>query len=441
MTNSFKILHMKKLSYSLLVAVMLLSIAVGCSKSSNDDADSLLRTVPADAASVVLVNVGNIVEKLDGKTDGSTIKLSKEHTKAIAESKALKDEDKKHLKDICDGETGMALNTFVYFSAARSYITGLLNDPEKFIEYEKKQNPEYTVVEEDGAKILGPIAVIGNQFWICLTGTPDAGQLKYYQKLNDKQSYAASDAASLLSDTEKSVTYVADVNKSLELFPNATYVRLGSSLIFKDMAYVAGYADLDKKNIVASAAVLNSDMKPAELLLPADKIDTSIVKSLGNGGNLYFAIAISQKLMKKISDIAGTAMGQGSGQVASVLETIDGTVAVRTNSSASDFEAKIQTTGKDFADLSSVLQSLFGMTVSRDGNILTAVHGGNNFTGKVSSSQAADKMKGAWIGVVSDGFIARDVVTSSRLVPDKKSLRLDVEVEGGVDALMNAFLR
>ena len=50
-------------------------------------------------------------------------------------------------------------------------------------------------------------------------------------------------------------------------------------------------------------------------------------------------------------------------------------------------------------------------------------------------------MKGAWIGVVSDGFIARDVVTVTRLVPEKKSLRLDVEVEGGVDALMNAFLR
>lgn len=423
------------------MAVMLLSMVAGCSKSSNDDADSLLRTVPADAASVVLINVGTIVEKLDGKTDGSTIKLSKEHTKAIAESKALKDEDKKSLKDICDGETGMALNSFVYFSAARSYITGLLNDPEKFIEYEKKQNPQYSVVEEDGAKVLGSMAVIGNQFWICMTGTPDIEQLKYYQKLNDKQSYAASDAASLLSDTGKSVTYVADINKSLDLIPNATYVRLGSSLIFKDMAYIAGYADLEKKNLVASAAVLNSDMKPAELLLPADKIDASVVKSLGDGGNLYLAMAFSQKLVKKISDIAGTAMGQGSGQIASVLEAIDGTVAVRTNSSASDFEAKIQTTGKDFADLSAILQNLFGMTVSRDGNILTAVHGGNDFTGKVSSSQAADKIKGAWIGIVSDGFMARDVVTVTRLVPEKKSLRLDVEVEGGVDALMTAFLK
>ena len=144
---------------------------------------------------------------------------------------------------------------------------------------------------------------------------------------------------------------------------------------------MAGYADLEKKNIIASAAVLNSDMKPAELLLPADKIDGSIVKSLGDGGNFYFAMAISQKLTKKISDIAGTAMGQGSGQIASVLETIDGTLAVRANSSASDMEAKIQTTGKDFADLSSLLQSLFGMTDTSDGNIRTAVHGGNDFTG------------------------------------------------------------
>lgn len=433
---------MKKLSHSILAVLTLLFVAVGCSKSNGDnDADSLLRTVPADASSVALFNVAHTVEKLGGKTDGSTVTLSKEHTKAIKESQALKEEDKKHIMDVLEGETGMALNSFVYFSAARTYITGLLNDPEKFIAYEQKQNPSLQWKEEDGGKVLGTMAVLGNQFWICTTGTPDVEQLKYYQNLNDRQSYASSDAASLLSDTEKAVTLVADVNKSLAFLPNATYMRLGSSLIFKDMTYVAGYMDIEKQNILASVAVLNSDMKPSELLLPTEKIDASVVKSLDGGGNLIAAIGVSQKLVKKMADIAGVANGQGADAIAGILQAIDGTIAVRASSTFDEVEAKVQTNGKDFADMSNIIQTLWGLTVTRDGNTLTAVRGKKDFNGPVNSKNAAEKMKGAWIGIVSDGMIARDVVTVIRLVPDKKSLRLDVEAEGGVDSFLNALLK
>ena len=435
-------MFMKKIYYSLLAVMTLLFLAVGCSKSSGDnDADSLLRTVPADASSVALFNMVRTVEKLGGKSDGASIKLSKEHTKAIKESQALKEDDKKHIMDVLEGETGIALNSFVYFSAARTYITGLLNDPDKFIAYEQKQNPSLQWKDEDGGKVLGPMAVVGNQFWICTTGTPDIEQLKYYQQLNDKQSYISSDAVSLLSDTEKPVTFVADVNKSIAYLPNSTYMRLGSSLIFKDMSYVAGYVDIEKKNIIASAAVLDSYMKPAELLLPTEKIDESVVKSLGGGGDYIAAIGVSQKLVKKIADVAGTAMSQSSDAVAGILKAIDGTVAARANSSIDDVEVKVQTNGKDFADLSNLIQSFMGLTVTRDGDTLTAFRGNKEFNGPITSQKAAEKLKGAWIGLVSDSMIARDVVTVVRLVPDKKSLRLDIEAEGGVDAFLNALLK
>ncbi|MDE6480135.1 MAG: hypothetical protein K2L45_07665 [Muribaculaceae bacterium] len=433
---------MKKLNYSFLAIVALLLVVVSCSKSeSGNDADSLLRTVPADASSVALCNVAYIVDRLGGSTDGSTIKLSKEHTKAIKESQALKEKDKKHIMDVLEGQTGMALNSFVYFSAARTYITGLLNDPDKFIAYEQEQNPSYQWRDEDGGKVLGSLAVVGNQFWICTTGTPDVEQLKYYQQLNDKQSYVSSDAVSLLSDTEKAITFVADVKKSIAFLPNSTYLRIGSSLIFDDMSYVAGYVDIEKKNIMASAAVLNSDMKPSELLLPTEKIDASIVKSLGESGDVVAAMGISQKLVKKISDAAGTALGQGSDALAGMLQAIDGTVAVRAKSSLDDVEAKMQTNGKDFADLANVINSFLGLTVSRDGNILTAVRGNKDFNGPITSQKAAEKLKGAWIGVVSDGMLVRNVVSVTRLVPEKKSLRLDIEAEGGVDAFLNAVLK
>ncbi len=431
---------MKKLTYSLLSVFALLLLAVGCSKSAGDDAYSLLRTVPADASSVVMLNVSHAVESLGGSSDGSTIKLSKDLQKTIDESQAIKPEDKKHLKEICDGETGIAFSTVVFFSAARSYVTGLLNDPDKFVAYMEK-NTGVKAKEEDGAKIIKTTAVIGNQFWKCTTGTPDVEQLKYYQQLNEKQSYASADGAKLLLEPDKVLTYIADVNRSLSLIPNASYMKIASSLIFNDMAYVAGSADIKKKNLTAYASVLNSDMKPAELLLPVEKIDASVMKSFDKGGDVFFAAGIPQKLTKKIGDLAGSMMGTNSKMVTGVLEAIDGTVAVRANSGAKEAEALIQTSGKNFSEFSTVLQNLGGLSVSRDGDMLTAVLGSKDFTGSITPSDAADKLKGAWIGFVSNGMIARDVTAVIKLSVDKKSLRLDFEAEGGVDALITAITK
>lgn len=431
---------MKKLTYTLLSVFALLLIAAGCSKSAGDDAYSLLRTVPADASSVVMLNISHTVESLGGSSDGSTIKLSKDLQKTIDESQAIKPEDKQHLKEICNGESGIAFTTVVFFSAARSYVTGLLNDPDKFVAYMEK-NTGVQAKEEDGAKIIKTTAVIGNQFWECTTGTPDIEQLKYYQQLNEKQSYASADGAKLLLEPDKVLTYVADVNRSMSLIPNASYMKMASSLIFNDMAYVAGSADIKKNNLTAYASVLNSDMKPAELLLPVDKIDASLVKSFEKGGDIYFAAAIPQKLTKKIGDLAGSMMGSNSKMVNGVLEAIDGTVAVRANSGAKEAEALIQTSGKNFSEFSTVLQNLFGLSVSRDGDMLTAVLGSKDFTGNITPAEAADKLKGAWIGLVSYGMMARDVTTVTKLSVDKKSLRLDFEAEGGVDALITAITK
>lgn len=443
---------MKKLSYILLMAVVIISAATGCSRSESDDADSLLRTVPADAATVVLVNVAHTVERLGCKTDGKTVKLSGDLSKAIEQSPSMTDESKANIKAICNGESGIALNSVVGFTAARSYLTGLLNDPEKFVAFVKKDNPALQVQDVDGAKVIGRVAVIGNQFWICQTGTPDVDQLKYYQNLNDRQSYASSATAPLLLDRDKAVNFVADVNRSMNMLPDflpdMQYARLGSSLIFDDMVYFAGYADLKDRSLVAEAAVLNSDMKPADFLLPVEKIDVAVVKALSGSANIYAAAGISKKLTKKLPEIAGGMLGSGVDKFLGPLSAVDGTVAVRAGGGGRDAVANIQTNGKDFAALSSFIQSVGSLftggqklNVTRDGDMLTASMGSKDSSGGITADQASEKMKGAWFAMVSDGLIARNVVSVTRLVPDKKSLRFEFEADGGVDAFLNAILR
>lgn len=440
---------MKRLSYIILMAMVLMSVAVGCSKSESDDAASLLRTVPADAASVALVNVSHSLERLGCKTDGKTIKLSDDLSKNIGQSQALSAETKAGIKAICDGESGIALNSLVLFAAARSYLTGLLNDPEKFIAFISKNYPGRNVMETDGAKVIGPVAVIGNQFWVCQTGTPDIDQLKYYQNLNDRQSYSSSATSELLLDREKAVNFVADVNRSLSFLPDMLqYARMGSSLIFDNMVYIAGYADIKGESINAEAAFLNSDMKPAEFLLPVEKIDVDVVKSLDGSANIYAAAGISGKLTKKLPDIAGNLLSSGADKFLAPLSAIDGTVALRIGGGGRDAVANIQTNGKDFAAFSSFIQNVGVLLthgqkigVTRDGDLLTARTGAEEFSGVVTAASASDKMKGAWFAIVSDGIVSRDVKSVIRLVPDKKSLRLEFEAEGGVDAFLNAILR
>lgn len=434
----------------MLLATMLL-MAASCGKKGNDDARSLLSTVPADASSVVLVNLQQTLESLGCKTDGSTITLSKEMEKTVAESKSVSDSNKRIFQDICSGETGVSVTSLAFFSAARSYVTGLLNDPDKFVAYAAKMTAPgdslggsaatADVVEEGGARMVGNTVVIGNQFWICTGGSPDVEQLKYYQNLNDKQSYASSETAPLLLESGKVVTFVADVKRSFDRLPESTYTRMAASVMFDDIAYIAGTAHFEKKNLLSTSRVLNSKMKPADLLLPTEKIDLSAVKGLDCGGDFFVAAGVSQKLTKKIAGALSTMMGPSAKTMTTALEQIDGTAAAAMDMTNNTLAARIQTTGKDFATLSNMLQILPGVSVTRDGDTVTVRYGDGAPSGQLTAAMAADRMKGAWIGFVAGDTPARGMTTVARLMPENKSLKLEVEIEGGVDAMMTTIFR
>lgn len=426
--------------------LMVLAVTAGCSKSeSNGDASSLLSTIPADAATVAVLNLEQTVKSIGGKTDGRTIQLSSDLQKTIFESKQISDKNKQIFTDICAGETGVSITSLAYFAAARSYVTGLLDDPDKFVAYvQRREYQDATdsvasatpVAEKDGARVIDNIVVVGNQFWICTEGTPDVDQLKYYQKLNEKQSYISSDAAPLLLEEGKMLTYVADVKRTLARIPESPYARIGISLMFDDLAYIAGSAHLEKKNLISESVVLNSDMKPSELLLPTEKIDASVVKSLNKNGDVFIAAGIPQKLSKKISDTISTAFGATAAKAASPIEQIDGTVAISTSLDESSVEARIQTTGKDFAGISQMIQMFSGATVTRDGDVLTVKYGQGVSSGQYTAADAASKLKGAWVGIVAADIPEKGMATVARLVPDGKSLKFDLEIVGGLDALM-----
>ncbi|MDE6342999.1 MAG: DUF4836 family protein [Muribaculaceae bacterium] len=432
---------MKYLHLTILSVLML--VVASCSKSSNDDAASLLKTVPADASSVAVVNIPHTVEALGGKIDGNKISPSKDMMKIIDGSASLTPERKALLKAICDGESGISPTALVYYSAARSYISGMLDDPDKFIAFiQKHSSPEgeapLTVRQENGARIVGLNVVIGNQFWICTEGQPDVEQLKYTQQLNDRQSFAGSEAAAKLLDPDKVINFVVDYNRTMMKMPELSYVRMGMALAFEDIAYLSGSADFRKGTLVAQASVLNSEMTEADLQIPVKKLDAADIRQLKGAADIFFAIGLSPKLTKSIAeslkDIPIAKM------IAPALSEIDGTVAVRLDSSLADAEAYIQTTGKNFSDMSYIAETMLGMSVKRDGDKVIMTKGNPDFTGTVTPEEAADKLKGAWLGFMSYSVLHRDLTTMIRLTPHKKSLMVEAEITGGVEPMLKILL-
>lgn len=432
-----KYLHLTILS-------VLLLVVASCSKNSNDDAASLLKTVPADASSVAVVNIGHTVEALGGKIDGNKVSLSKDMMKIIDGSASLTPERKALLKAICDGESGISLTSLVFYSAARSYISGMLDDPDKFIAAIQKYSAadgeqSLPVRQENGARIVGRSVVIGNQFWICTEGQPDVEQLKYTRQLNERQSFAGSEAAAMLLEPEKVINFVVDYNRTMLKMPELSYVRMGAALAFDDIAYLSGSADIKKGSLTAEAYILDSDMKEAELQIPIKKIDTATIRQLKGAADCFLAMGLSPKLTKSIAETLKDL--PGAKIVGTALSEIDGTVALRADGIImTDAEASFKTSGKNFSDISFLAGNMFGMTVKRDGDVVTLQKGNPDFTGTVTPEEAADKLKGAWIGVMSYSVPFRELTSVFRLAPHKKSLIVEVEILGGAEPILKALL-
>lgn len=429
---------MKK--YLSLIAMTLLLIAAGCSKSDNSQLEGLLNTVPADANAVAVINIEKLADAVGGKTDGKKITLTSEVRLALEKSGAG-EKANKTLTQICDGESGISLTSLVYFSASRDYLTGMLDDPDKFVEFMQKQEAtDSTTVEvrqAGDARLVGHAAVIGNQFWISYPGTPDEEQLQHYLTLKGPQSFAANDAAERLVSDEDAVTFVAGLNRIISDLPDKNRVRMGMAFVFEDPSYLSGGIRVDKKDVIMNAGVLNSDLKPSKLLIPVDKIDTSMVKDFNGTGEAFLAVALPKDLMKKLAELASMS---GGGAMATAIGQIDGTMAVRSNADYSSVEARVHSTGKDFIQLTQMLQ-MFGAQVTRDGEILTISAGDRNFDGGITSVDAAKAFKGAWLGLMVDHYPGRDSRTVATFKEEDKSLRLNAKVEGGVDDLITMLFK
>lgn len=427
--------HPSRLSALTLLFALIAAILPSCSPDKADMSE-LLATVPADASAVATVNIRSLVEKAGCKIDGSKIVPGKEVEKLIADHAA--DSTANNIRSIFNGETGIDPSVAIAFlEGSDLYITGFLADPDTFKGYVQKETGE-NFRSEENVEISGNMAVKGNQFWIHANHRNDINpkEISRFASLSEKLSFLSNSYANHLTAPESDIEGWANLsslyNVSGMSFQNKTLAGMGLAILYSDAQDIAFKANFENGRLATSLNILNSKGEPAKFNLPTDRIDIGMVKDLSKSADMIFAMAISPKMIEQIKKDLGEKSVPGADALFSALSAVDGTCVI----AASDAGMKgvVSTKGEGTADLSNLLSSFTGATVTKDGKLLRFEKG--EIAGKIENASVADNFKGCMFAVVvaPDTEIRPEFKNMeirnvfSALVPNEGSVELTVTV-------------
>lgn len=432
---------------TLICLLMLVLPALNSCQKETADTRDLLATVPSSSGIVAGINLKSILEKAGCKVDGTDITPGKEVTAWIDSQKDVKDSNRRALKLILDGESGIDPSVAVFFmDAYNSYVTVSLADTKKFEEFVASQSGEQFEDAGDGVRTCGNIAVKGAQAWVCVSSnnTIDAKAVANYANLGDNQSFMKNEFSSKIATMTTDVVGWGDIksfSKQGFSFNQLSSASMFMNAVFEDASALSFDLDFQKGKTVASVSVLNTKGENAKYLLPTSKVDLSTVESLGEHAELVIALTITKDFTKKLEKIGGSMLSS----VIETIKSIDGTVAVACGSLDNPEESLsgvVTTDGEPSREFMAML-SQFGAT-KKDGKLIRVSKG--TLTGGFEVDKVSDYLKGSILGVVlntqapglniAPGMFDTLAVT---LVPQGSGLKCDI-VALSNDQSKNMFL-
>lgn len=415
-----------------LLALLLLA-AASCSRDNSADLSEIFSTVPSDAGMVAAFDASVLADKAGLKTSDGQIT---DPGMLPAVIKGLKEEVFR-LFMAADPESGADLTAMALFAAgSRFYLTGLLRDPQKFMEYASRRHGGQ-FAEKDGIRSLGPYACHSNRFWITIKGDIDPADVKEFIGLSENKSFLSVDYSEKLLEMKHDIGLFADINSELLTpgdFAAKAKVSMALNTLFNDATYLGGGIDFLKGEMKGALVLLDTKMRPAEFNFPVSKISAAAVESLGSG-NSAVAMALSRKFVEAIEKAtAGT--GLLGKTIASVCGPLDGTSAFMMGGSAGSpqvSEGVVQTTGNDLGGLTAMLESA-GLRWRLAGKELRIE--GTPAAGSISGKEFAKYSKGAFMALATDlkaaGTEMHGLKTLRlKLAPDGKGLRIEVGATAG----------
>lgn len=379
-----------------MIAAIAVALLSSCSGDNSSDAIQLLSTVPSDASFVGVVHLNRVINADGGKVkDGEAIPSEK-----ITRELPTSGDAALIARALLTAEAGVDADCLVVFTEGyRTYIAGALRDPEAFQAFWEKRGRKFE--PEEGVEVAGNVVFVKNNFWICLSGTPDASRVKSYSELSENLSWASRDYAETLAEPDKDLKFAADASSAVRKISGdkAREINMLIPLLFKDPAFIAGEVEFSKGKAKAELGVLDSKFRPTDFILPLGKIDPGVVKKLNCSAEALLAIGLPEKSVKFIEKNVGG--GLMSKMLPDYLAPVDGTVALALSfgSGRNACAAALSTNGKPVSELTDLLSHLNnGGTARTEGKIyLYSVPG---IVGKLPAVNFADDFKGAMAGMI-----------------------------------------
>lgn len=379
-----------------------------CSKDKKEVARDLLATVPATSPFVAVVDMEDIAE------EGSL-------TNADLASKELK-------------KFGYAFNysearVAVMFKNGREYcMTFLVDNPGDFKKEIEKGGAVFT--REGEMEVAREVAIIDKQVWMTLDDNMiPTSQIPDYPNLKKSQSWLSSDCERLLIDRDEEIAYVAKIFDCFD-GTDALTGRMGSSLIFNDLTYIAGTADFEKGKLECDLKLLDSKFRDAKVLLPFGTINSDAIRRLGGTANGIAALGYSDQLGNKILDIVKKINPAFAGSMFTELSSAlaNGTIGVIAGSTPSAFKGVVPITGNNVTAITELVSN-FGANAVIEGNELV-INPAVTVSGPLDVSQYAAKFQGAAMGVVfnMDEPGAENMVVSLMVKLNKQVADIELEV-------------
>lgn len=420
-----------KSSLKLLTALMLAATLLlpSCSGDNSADTTDLLSTIPSDASLVVVANTKSMLEKCGCKVSDDQVKAD-DACKALL-TKFDSPSNPIGMRAIFDGDLGVDPSIVAFFQLGYyNYATGFLADPEKFRQAIAKEfNASFST--EEGIDICANVAVSGSRFWININqGSIDPKEVKHFTALDKTQSFLSNDYAEKLSTITTDVEGWGNINGLVNTtgmsFEDRAVFQVATQMLFEDPSALRFSINFEKGEVVMAGGVLNSKGKTARFQLPAGKIDTKTVASIGGTTECLAAIAIPNKLVEKLLKETSAQSPSVLGIYLKLFQGLDGTSAFAFDSKGL-IRGIISTNGKDLNSLTNILGEN-DINVVKEGNILRLSKGDLKGDGDVS--EISKDFKDAMVGIAAFNpgdkgnfgkYVASAVITLS---PDGDGMKL-----------------
>lgn len=381
--NFIESAFLMKKTLRLLFAVIFISLMSACSDDKAEQAETLLTGVPADAEWAGVIDLESAMKHL-GLDKEKGEKLPLDRLSAFNLPAVRPD--------------GVRTTVAVAFGkGSKVYLTGFLDDSEAFKgAMEKVMSARFQ--REGNVDICSGggecAAVCGDQFWVWIHGSADAGEIRNFVAQTRGMSFLSRKGADELASLNHDVQLMGEAALIFKMTGSGMSDDLSSALlinaIYSDPKWVNLWADFSKEGLTMDAGFINGSGRPAEFNLPLKKIDAGVATQAAPSADMFFAANIPAAAVEKMRKSLGAFIPFDN------LEGLDGTLAVAAGEAEKSISGVVATNGKNIAGLTEFINELSPVDTEVKGNLLF-FHTSGTVSGPVNTAVYAKKFSDSYM--------------------------------------------